>query len=168
MTDRPSQIVNADTQPEVERLMGEHWGAAFVPLTPSMRPGGGALGVNRMRVPPGHAAVPFHSHRKEDEAFYVLSGRGVFRYGDEALREVGPGDCISCPAGTGVAHQLANPFDEDFVYLAIGAFDPDEVCTYPDNGKILVRALGQIGRMTPAPYMDGEPDRPGILDDWAG
>ncbi len=168
MSDTPPQIVNADNQPELERLMGEHWGAAFVPLTPSMRPGGGSLGINRMRVPPGHAAVPFHTHRKEDEAFFVLSGRGVFRYGEEPLREVGPGDCISCPAGTGVAHQLANPFDEDFVYLAIGAFDPNEVCTYPDNGKIMVRGIGQVGRMTTAPYMDGEPDLPKLLADWQG
>lgn len=160
----PPQIVNIDEAPEMERLVGPHWGAAFKMLTPSMRPGGGSLGVNCFRLPPQHAAVPFHSHRREDEVFYVLSGRGVFRYGDEPLRTLRAGDCVSCPAGTGVAHQLANPFDEDLVYLAIGRFDPDEVCTYPDSGKVMVRSLQQVGRLTTTEYLDGEPDMPRILD----
>jgi uncharacterized cupin superfamily protein len=95
--------------------------------------------------------------------FYVLSGRGVFRYGDE-LQEIGPGDCLSCPAGTGVAHQIANPFEEDLVFLAIGPNDPHEVCTYPDSGKVMVRALHQVGHLRQAPYMEGEPDMPKILD----
>jgi len=133
-------------------------------LTPGMRPGGGSLGVNWLRVPPGRSAVPFHSHRREDEVFFVLSGRGVLRHGDDPLRELRAGDCVSCPAGTGVAHQLANPFDEDFVYLAIGRHDPDEVCTYPDTGKVLVRGLQTIGRLTPTDYMDGEPELPKILE----
>ncbi len=93
----------------------------------------------------------------------MLSGRGLFRHGD-GLREIGPGDCISCPAGTGVAHQLANPFAEDLVYLAIGPNDPDEVCVYPDSGKVQVRSLKRIGYLEPGGYLDGEPDRPRIFD----
>lgn len=163
-TDSPDRVVNIDEVPEFERLVGEHWGGAFKVLTPAMRPGGGKLGVNCMRVPPGHAAVPFHSHRREDEVFYVLSGRGVLRYGDEPLRELVAGDCASCPAGTGHAHQLGNPFDEELVYLAIGCHDPDEICEYPDNGKIMVRSLQAVGRLAVADYMDGEPDVPKILE----
>ncbi len=75
-----------------------------------MRPGGGSLGVNLMRVPPGRAACPFHTHQREDEVFSVLSGRGLLRYGEE-VRELREGDCVSCPAGTGVAHQIANTSD---------------------------------------------------------
>ncbi len=161
--DTPPQIVNAEDLEEIKQLSGDHWGGTYVPLTPSMRPRGGSLGVNRTTVPPGRVCVPFHHHRHEDEVFYVLSGRGVFRYGDEPLREVGPGDCISCPAGTGTAHQLANPFDEDLVYLAIGSHNPAEICVYPDNGKVLVRGIG-IGKLEELPYMHGEPERPKILD----
>ncbi len=34
-----------------------------------------------------------------------------------------------CPAGTGTAHQIANPYDEDLVYLGVELNDPHEVCT---------------------------------------
>ena len=40
----------------------------------------------------------------------LLSRRGVLRYG-EALLAIGAGDCISCPAASGKAHQIANPLD---------------------------------------------------------
>ncbi len=163
MSDRPETIVHVEAAPIIERSVGERWGAKYRILTPAMRPSGGSLGVNWMCVPPGRAPVPFHTHQHEDEVFYVLSGRGVLRYGDE-LREVGAGDCISCPAGTGKAHQLANPFSEELVYLAIGHHDPHEVCTYPDTGKVMVRRLQTVGRLEGAPYMDGEPDVPRIFD----
>ena len=155
-------VVNVDDVPETERMMGEHWGAAFKTLTGSMRERGGRLGVNHMRVPPGRSTCPFHTHQREDEAFFVLSGRGVLRYGDE-IRELHSGDCISCPAGTGIAHQIANPFDEDLVYLAIGVNDPDEVCVYPDNGKVMVRSLQKIGWLENQDYLEGEPDAPHIF-----
>jgi uncharacterized cupin superfamily protein len=119
--------------------------------------------VNQTRVPPGRVAVPFHSHQREDEVFFVLSGRGVLRYGDE-LRDIRQGDCISCPARTGVAHQIANPYDEDLVYLSIGLNDPDEVCVYPDSDKVMVRSLKRVGRFEKTSYMEGEPERPRILD----
>ncbi len=163
MSDTPPTVINVEDAPEIERMIGEHWGAAFKVLTPSMRPGGGRLGINYMRVGPGRAPVPFHSHLREDEAFFVLSGRGVLRYGDELI-ELRAGDCVSCPAGAGKAHQIANPYDEDLVYLSVGDHDPQEVCTYPDNGKVMIRGLGQVGRLREAPYMDGEPERPRIFD----
>jgi uncharacterized cupin superfamily protein len=128
-----------------------------------MRPRGGSLGVNYMRVAPGRTACPFHHHLREDEVFYVLSGRGVLRYGEE-LTELRAGDCVSCPAKSGIAHQIANPFEEDLVYLSIGPFDPDEVCAYPDNGKVLVRGLNAIGRLEARDYLDGEPERPRIFE----
>lgn len=163
MSDTPPQVVNvADVEP-ISRTLGDHWAASYKPLTPSMRPGGGTLGVNHMHVPPRRAAVPFHAHQREDEVFYILAGRGVLRYGDD-VREIRAGDCISCPAGTGVAHQLANPFDEPLEYLAIGPYDPDEVATYPDSGKIMVRSLKRVGWLENVDYFEGEPDKPRILD----
>lgn len=162
MTDIPPIVVNLDSVAPIERLLGERWGAQFKPLTPSMRPRGGKLGINLMQLPPGRTASPFHSHMREDEAFFVLKGRGVLRYGDQLI-PLRAGDCVSCPAGTGEAHQIANPYDEDLVYLAIGIHDPHEVCTYPDTDKVFVRSLKRIGRLGHGPYMDGEPERPRIL-----
>ncbi|MGI9449783.1 MAG: cupin domain-containing protein [Geminicoccaceae bacterium] len=163
MAKTPPLIVHSDEVKEIERIIGAHWGGTYKPLTPTMQPKGGHLGVNLVRVPSGRSACPFHAHQREDEVFYVLSGRGVFRYGDN-LREIGPGDCIACPAGTGIAHQLANPFEDDLTYLAIGPHDPDEVCVYPDNGKVMVRSLKRIGYLETVDYMEGEPDKPKIFD----
>lgn len=138
------------------------WAGRWRVLTPHMREAGGRLGVVHNTLPPGSVGCPFHWHHREDEVFYVLSGRGLLRYGDQ-VREIGPGDCISCPAGTRVAHQIGNPFDEDLVYLGIGPYEPDEICGYPDNGKVMVRALRTVGRLEPREYMDGEPEVPHIL-----
>lgn len=163
MSETPPHVINVEDAEEQVHLSGDHWGGAFKVLTPSMRPKGGRLGVNQSRLPPGRAMCPFHYHQHEDEVFFVLSGRGVLRYGDD-VRIIRKGDCISCPAGTKVAHQIANPFDEDLVYLGIGDRHPDEVCVYPDNGKVMVRSIGTVGFLEKAEYMAGEPDNPGIFD----
>ena len=163
----PDLVINVADATEEVYLEGEHWGHAYKVLTPGMRPRNGRLGVNQTRLPPGRAACPFHTHQLEDEVFFVVSGRGILRYGD-SIREIGPGDCISCPAATGIAHQIANPFAEDLIYLAIGNHEPNEVCTYPDNGKIFIRSQQTIGHMRATSYMDGEPDRPRIFDIHAG
>ncbi len=160
---RPPNIVNVDQVPEVEDIFGKQWGDRHKRITPALDALGGRLGANVTRVPPGFSSCPFHSHQREDELFFVLSGRGVLRYG-ERLDEIGPGDCISCPAGTGVAHQFANPFEEDLVFLAIGGNDPHEVCSYPDSGKVLVRSLSTVGYLQGTAYMEGESDRPRIFD----
>ena len=158
----PSMVVNVDELPEAAAGAGPYDTVSHS-LTPSMRPRGGSLGINRMRLGKGQTTCPFHYHLREDEAFFVLSGRGVLRYGDE-LREIRAGDCISCPAGTKIAHQIANPYDEELVYLAIGAFDPHEVCVYPDTGKVMVRGVKQLGRVTPMQYFEDEPQPPRILE----
>lgn len=141
------------------------WGATWKVLTPQMRDFGGRLGVVQQTLKPGMVGCPFHWHSREDEVFFVLSGRGVLRYG-ESIQEISSGDCVSCPADTQVAHQIANPFDEDLVYLAIGAHDPHEVCGYPDSQKILVRAISQVGHLVEKQYLDDEPERPSIFEMW--
>lgn len=156
-------VVNVDEVEEHESGDGQ-WRGRYKIMTPAMRGAGGKLGVNRITIPPRSAYIPFHSHVLEDEVFFVLEGRGLLRYGDEPLRELRPGDCVSCPSGTGNAHQLANPFEEDFVYLAIGDREPHEVCQYPDSGKVMVRSLMKVGRLEETEYMDGENETPRVLD----
>lgn len=164
----PSPLITNAAHALEENVEGSPhaWNASWKVLTPGMRERGGSLGVNQCRLKPGQAGCPFHWHAQEDEVFYVLSGRGVLRYGDQ-LREIGPGDCIACPAGTLIAHQLGNPFDEDLVYLAIGPHVRSETCGYPDTGKVSIRTSRRVGFLTDAPYMDGEPDVPPVLDLWA-
>ena len=162
MSDSESPVVNLHDAPETRALVGEHRGEIYRILTPSMRPRGGRVGVNWVRVPPGRTAVPFHMHQREDEVFFVLSGCGTLRYG-EKLYPLKEGDCVSCPAGTGTAHQIANTSGEDLIYLAIGPHDPDEVCVYPDSGKVLVRSLQRIGWLENVDYLEGEPEVPRVF-----
>lgn len=151
-----SPIVNVDGVAELDHTDGDDWGGFDKILTPTMRERGGKLGVVLSRVPPGRAMSPFHHHRLEDEVFYVLGGRGTLRYGDRH-HPLRVGDCVSCPAGTEVAHQVINDGTEDLVYLAIGNHEPEEVCVYPDSGKVMVRSLKTVGRLERADYHDGEP-----------
>ncbi len=163
MSETPPTVIHVDDAPTISRTLGDHWGAHYKIMTPSMRPKGGSLGVNHVRVPPGRLVCPFHSHQLEDEVFFILSGTGTLRYGDE-ISQLKTGDCVSCPAGTGIAHQIANTGQEDLVYLSIGRHDPNEVCVYPDNGKVMVRSLQRVGRLSSVEYLDGEPNPPKIFE----
>jgi uncharacterized cupin superfamily protein len=163
MTEIPCHVVNVDEIVEQDYRSGECWGGLDKPLTPSMRPKGGRLGVTLSRLPPGRTMCPFHCHMLEDEVFFVVSGRGVLRYGDD-VRELRAGDCVSCPAGTQVAHQIANPFDEDLSYLAIGPHEPHEVALYPDSGKVMVRSLNRVGFLEKTPYLEAEAVPPKIFE----
>jgi uncharacterized cupin superfamily protein len=51
------------------------------------------VGVNRVRVDPGRLSTPPHSHGASEELVFVLAGSGL-SWQDEAVYEVGPGDCI--------------------------------------------------------------------------
>lgn len=59
---------------------------------------------------------PLHVHDHEEEAFYVLEGRGVFVVGEER-RELGPGDFVIVPRGA--AHGLARAGGEDLRMLVV-------------------------------------------------
>ena len=159
MSEPRAHVLNADDAEETAYEGNAHFHSHVKRLTPR----GAALGVRLNRVAPGKTACPFHTHQLEHEAFFVLSGRGVLRYGGE-LRELRPGDCVYCPAGTGAAHQLANPFEAELVYLCIGNDDPNEVCTYPDSGKIMVRSLKRVGVLDDRAYLAGEPESPAIFE----
>jgi uncharacterized cupin superfamily protein len=162
MPERP--IVNIDEVEWTADAEQGMWGGDSKALSPFLNAKPGGLRMNVSRVRKGHTYCPFHYHMREDEIFYVLSGRGVLRYGDE-LYELRAGDCVSLPAGTKIAHQLANPYDEDFVYLGVGLHDPDEVCVYPDSGKVMVAGIGTVGVLTKTEYMHGESiERPKIFD----
>jgi uncharacterized cupin superfamily protein len=95
------------------------------------------LGYSYDVVPPGKRGCPFHSHRAQEEMFFIVSGTGTLRYGSET-RKVRAGDIICCPVGgPETAHQLVNDSGEDLRFLSISTMTDPEVCEYPDSGKII-------------------------------
>jgi uncharacterized cupin superfamily protein len=94
------------------------------------------LGYSYDVVPPGKASCPFHSHRAEEEMFFIVKGEGTLRYGDER-RRVRAGDFICCPVGgPETAHQLVNDSKDVLAYISVSTMMPAEVCEYPDSGKV--------------------------------
>jgi uncharacterized cupin superfamily protein len=95
------------------------------------------VGVSRVRVPPGKESFAYHSHYREEEWIYVLSGRGIAEVADEEV-EVAAGDFVGFAAPQ-VAHHMRNPFDEDLVYLVGGEALDVDVADFPRIGKRMVR-----------------------------
>lgn len=119
------------------------------------------LGYCVVSIRPGARSCPFHFHHSEEEVFYVLEGRGILRQGDgkgeEESIELRPGDFVSFPPGTGLAHQFLNPGEAPFVYLALSNRIPSDVAEYPDSDKINIRRTRTILRRTPVlDYFDRE------------
>lgn len=101
----------------------------------SQRLGAQQLGYNVTAVPPGKRAFPAHSHRVNEEMFFVLQGNGELHVGAQVypLRN---GDFIACPAGgVETAHQIVNTGAEELRYLAVSTQRSPEICEYPDSGK---------------------------------
>jgi mannose-6-phosphate isomerase-like protein (cupin superfamily) len=65
------------------------------------------------RLPAGASTTP-HYHPQTEEIYYILSGTGRMRIGDESS-PVGPGDAIAIPPGA--EHQITNTGDEALVFL---------------------------------------------------
>jgi uncharacterized cupin superfamily protein len=99
------------------------------------------IGVHLITIAPGDKSTELHAHRYEDEAIYVLSGRGSEAIGEET-HKIGPGDFIGLPAG-GPAHETINDGDEPLVCLVIGQRLGQDVVDYPRRGKRLYRNSGQ-------------------------
>ena len=123
------------------------------------------LGAALYVVPPGRTASPFHRHHTSDELFFILSGSGEYRFGEDRLA-VKAGDCLGAPAG-GKAHQIINTGAEDLRYLAFSNNTNADVVEYVDSGRIRVdvgatghhredATFAAGGRLVPLGYWEGE------------
>jgi len=94
------------------------------------------LGYSYDVVPPGKISCPFHSHRGEEEMFFIVKGEGTLRYGKER-RKIRAGDFVCCPVGgPETAHQIVNDSNAELAYISVSTMMPAEVCEYPDSGKV--------------------------------
>jgi uncharacterized cupin superfamily protein len=101
------------------------------------------LGYSYDVVPPGKRSCPFHSHRGEEEMFFIVKGEGTLRYGAET-RKLRAGDFICCPVGgPDTAHQIVNDSGADLAYISVSTMMPAEICEYPDSNKIGAFGAGE-------------------------
>jgi uncharacterized cupin superfamily protein len=89
------------------------------------------FGVNMVRVTPGGQSSARHSHTRQDEFVYILSGEFVL-VTDRGRQTVGPGTCVGFPAGTGDGHNFLNETDKEAVFLVVGDRTPGDEVSYSD------------------------------------
>jgi uncharacterized cupin superfamily protein len=164
MAETPAKpVMNIADVPLSDRGNGKQFAVKWGRVGPLL--GLAGLGCAVHVVPPGKKAFPFHRHHVMDELFYIVSGTGQYRYGEETF-PVRAGDLVGAPAGV-KAHQLINTGTDDLRYLGISTGGGVDIVDYPDSGKVAMAAgvknadfktatyVG-IGRVQPADYFDGE------------
>ena len=128
------RVLNIDELKLEHFEQGEKFACDAVRIGPLL--GAQDLGFSYDVVQPGKRSCPFHSHRGEEEMFFIVKGMGTLRYGSET-RKVRAGDFICCPAGgPETAHQIINDSDAELGYISVSTMLPADVCEYPDSGKI--------------------------------
>ena len=126
------------------------------------------LGYNLTVIPPGKSAYPFHSHRTNEEMFFILEGTGEIRFGTETF-PIRNGDFVACPpGGPEVAHQIRNAGAEDLKFLAVSTTLSPEVNEYPDSGKFGVYADFPTGTADEVEYFSFQGRESMNLDYWDG
>jgi uncharacterized cupin superfamily protein len=127
------------------------------------------LGYNLTVIPPGKRAFPRHSHRVNEEMFFILDGTGEVRIGDRTW-PIRQGDVIACPpGGPETAHHIVNTGADEMRFLAVSTMLTPEIADYPDSGKFGVFAIEGVDpdgrprgtrfvgrRETGLDYWDGE------------
>ena len=107
-----------------------------------------------LRIKPGTANFPFHSHAAEWEFYHIVSGTGVMRAGKNKFK-VRAGDCLMCPPGE--PHQLINTGRVDLVYNVVANNSPADIWHYPDSDKWGFSVGPTWFRLTPVKaYFEGE------------
>jgi uncharacterized cupin superfamily protein len=112
------------------------------------------LGCSLYELPAGANAWPYHYHTANEEALFVLAGRGQLRIASEATDSerieapnpeadtdtrtvsIEAGDYAAFPADATGGHQVINDSDDLLRYLAISTMADPDVTVYPDSGKL--------------------------------
>ena len=138
MTDRPELIRAADSAAKAGRH-AHPWNprSEMIGVQLGRLAGLERTGISLARIPPGKESFVYHSHEREEEWLYILSGAGTAEI-DGGDHEIGPGDFMGFPTPS-VAHHLRNTGSEDLVYLMGGEHRDADVATFPKLGKKMVR-----------------------------
>jgi uncharacterized cupin superfamily protein len=143
MADPPSLLRAAD----IEAKAGRHshpWNpnSEMRGVQLSRQVGLERAGVSLARIPPGKESFVYHSHAREEEWVYILSGTGTAEIdgGEYAVR---PGDFMGFSTPS-VAHHLRNTGTDDLVYLMGGEHRDMDISDFPKLGKRMVRMGDEV------------------------
>lgn len=110
--------------------------------------------VEILRIPPGKAPYPYHSHSAQWEFYHVISGNGRVRHA-EGVTALNAGD--ACLFKPGEPHQFVNDGSEDLVVYVVADNPIGESFYYPDSNKWGVQLPERRAmRSEPLDYFDGE------------
>ena len=110
--------------------------------------------VEILRIPPGKAPYPYHSHSAQWEFYHVISGSGTVRHADGTSPVVAGDACLFEP---GQPHQFFNNGTEDLVIYVVADNPIGESFHYPDSGKWGVQSPQRYNlRSESLDYFDGE------------
>ena len=123
------------------------------------------LGISVDTLAPGKRGCPYHYHHAQEEVFVVIEGEGELRVAGEMLA-LQAGDVVFIPPGPQFPHQIINSSAAPLTFLSIGTRESPEVVEYPDSGKYLARAEGQLDGATRVFSQIARPG--GGLDYWDG
>lgn len=105
---------------------------------------------------PGQYSFPYHFHRHAEELMIILSGSLTLRT-EEGLQIVSQGEILFFESGESGVHQLYNHTETPGTYLDIKTAVNNDVCEYPDSGKIAVSMANEIyERGSYVDYFKGE------------
>jgi uncharacterized cupin superfamily protein len=82
-------------------------------------------------MPPDTHNTELHFHSAREEAWFVRSGHGIARLGEEA-HPLSAGSFWLCPENTGVGHRIEVGAD-GMQLVTIGDLIPGDVCVYPEK-----------------------------------
>ncbi|USZ73689.1 cupin domain-containing protein [Natronosalvus halobius] len=128
--------------------------------------GGEQLGCSLYELPPGGKSWPYHYHTANEEAIYVLEGRGTLR-ARRGTATITSGDYLTFPVGEEYARRVINDSDAPLRYLCFSTMNEPEISIYPDSNK--VGAFAGSASAT----IDGEPlnryfEQSDAVDYWTG
>lgn len=127
-------------------------------MNANLAAGGHPFDLEFGKLTPGKAGCAFHRHSAQWELYYIVSGTGTMRHGDER-HELRAGDVALHPPGS--THQLINTGDTNLLYWLVADNPASEFWHYPDSNKWGFKPGGVIFRKTDVHYDLGEDDPPG-------
>jgi len=145
-------LFDAELQLDEDDPAGYH--TAYLRTAPLL--GGKKIAFNVFELPPGQSVCPYHYESASEEWIIVLTGRPTVRT-PAGERELGPWDCVFCPAGEAGAHKVTNRGDEPARIVIWSNREEPETAVYPDSNKVGAWPPGKLFRLGDAvDYWDGE------------